>query len=194
VQLRAETIAIVYELALDQGLSTRRVISSLYELPVVETGTYTSYSRKLERWRAQARNTVNPHTGLPYLPKYDDERDKPRLWPGSSGRSALEPRRAPPMPPMLPEPVREGPYAGRTLTLRVTRTPPPTMAPDPGGGRIVGPDLVIEGRWQDGEDLPPVEPLREVSPDQAPHRVLALIKDLEARYPGAEVKAIVANP
>lgn len=190
VQLRAETIAIVYELVKDQGLSPRRAISSVYELPVVETGTDTLYSRKLERWIEQARKTVNPHTGLPYLPKYDDERDAPRRWPGSGGRSVLEPRRA---RPMLPEPVREGPYAGRTLTLRVTRTPPPTMAPDHSRGRNVGPDLIVEGRWQDGEELSPVEPLREVSPDQAPHRVLALIKDLEARYPGAIIKAIVAN-
>ena len=64
-------------------------ISAVYELPIVETGTDTIYSRKLERWIEQARKTVNPRTGLPYLLGYDNERDAPKRWPGSDGRSAL---------------------------------------------------------------------------------------------------------
>jgi hypothetical protein len=191
VQLRAATLAIMHELAKDQGLSPRRAISAIYELPVVDQqGERTEYSRKLERWRKQARKTVNPHTGQPYLPKYDHKQDVPKRWPGSDGRGLLEPRRA---GPMLPEPVREGPYAGRTLTLQVTRTPPLPRAADGHRGRIVGPDLMVEGRWQNGEELPLEEPLRAVSPDQASHRVLALIADLEARYPGAKITAFLAN-
>ena len=93
---------------------------------------------------------------------------------------------------MVPEPVREGPYAGGTLTLRVTRTPP-RAAPDLTIGRVVGTDLIIDGHWQDGQELP-MEPLRDVSPDQEPHRVLAVVKDLKTRYPGAKVKAIVTAP
>jgi hypothetical protein len=52
---------------------------------------------------------------------------------------------------------------------------------------------MVEGRWQNGEELPLEEPLRAVSPDQASHRVLALIADLEARYPGAKITAFLAN-
>lgn len=190
VQLRAATIAIMWELAKDQGLSPRRAISAVYGLPVIDEGERTEYSPTLKRWIKQARETVNPQTGRPYLPTYDHERDAPRRWPGSDGRGELEPRRA---GPMVPEPVREGPFAGRTLTLRVTRTPPPPRELGDRGRRTVGPDLVVEGRWDDGAEMPREEPLRAVSPDQAPHRVLALIAELEARYPGAKITASRAN-
>ena len=98
MQLRAATIAIMYELAKDQGLSPRRAISAVYGLPVVDQGERTEYSRKLMQWFKQARKTVNPHTGQPYLPKYDHKQDVPKRWPGSDGRGLLEPRRAGPMP------------------------------------------------------------------------------------------------
>jgi hypothetical protein len=93
-QQRAATIATMYRLALDQGLSPRRAISAVYDLAVVDNPERTLYSRKLERWIAQARKTTNPATGHPYLPEYDHERDVPRWWPGRSGQYALEPRRA----------------------------------------------------------------------------------------------------
>jgi hypothetical protein len=191
VQLRAATMAIMWESAKEQGFSPRRAISAVYGLPVIDQGERTEYSPKLKRWLKQARETVNPHTGQPYLPaKYDHEQDAPKRWPGSDGHGPLEPRRA---GPMMPEPAREGPYAGQTLNLRVTRTPPPPKVQSAHEERIVGSDLIVTGRWNDGKELPREKPLRAVSPDQAPHRVLALISELETRYPGAKITASVAN-
>ncbi|MER6319112.1 hypothetical protein ABT237_35975 [Streptomyces sp. NPDC001581] len=187
-QLRAETIATMYDYACRLGLSPRRAISEVYALPVVDEGERTEYSRTLERWIEQARKTVNPETGRPYLPAYDAELHAPRQWPIGRGHR-LEPRRA---RPALPEPVREGPYAGRTLTLRVTRTSPPEEAAreaEERGERLIGPDLIVEGRWSDGRDLPPLPPLRTVSPGEMFHRVQALVTELEGRYPGAKVTA-----
>lgn len=188
VRLRAEAIATLYGCALGLGLSPKRAISEVYGLPVTEApGERAQYSRKLERWIEQARKTVNPVTGRPYLPAYDSERHAPRLWPIGRGHP-LEPRRA---QPALPEPVREGPYAGRALALRVTRTSPPARKAQEHGYRLIGPDLVIEGQWSDGEELPSLPLLREVSPGETPLRVQALVKELEGRYPGAKVTATV---
>lgn len=191
VQLRAETIATLYRYALHLGLSPKRAISEVYGLPVIEaSGERAQYSRKLERWIEQARKTVNPVTGRPYLSAYDSERHAPRLWPIGRGHP-LEPRRA---QPALPEPVRKGPYVGRTLTLRVIRTPPPARRAQEAheqGWRLIGPDLVIEGQWSNGEEPPPLPLLRGVSPGETPLRVQSLVKELEERYPGAKVVATV---
>jgi hypothetical protein len=191
VQLRAETIATLYGCALHLGLSPKRAISEVYGLPVTEApGERAQYSRTLERWIEQARKTVNPDTGQPYLAAYDSERHAPRLWPIGRGHP-LEPRRA---QPALPEPVREGPYAGRTLTLRMTRTSPSAQEAREAqeqGWRLIGPDLVVEGHWSNGEEPPSLPPLRGVSPGETPLRVRALVKELEGRYPGAKVTATV---
>ncbi|WP_406639120.1 hypothetical protein [Amycolatopsis sp. WGS_07] len=192
VRLRAETMAIMYESAKDQGLSPRRAISAIYGLPVIDQGERTLYSKKLLRWLHQARTTVNPATGKTYLPtpeEYAAAPDKPKRWPGSTGKRPLAPRRA---APMLSEPVREGRCAGQTLTLQVTRAALPSRL-SRSGGRVVSADLTVEGRWSSGEHLE-LEPLREVSPDQAPHRVQALVRELEARFPGAKITAVVRNP
>ncbi|MET9374036.1 hypothetical protein ABZX98_07780 [Streptomyces sp. NPDC002992] len=191
-QLRAMTISTVYQTAVRLGLSPRRALSEVYGLaPTEAPGERTQYSRKLERWIEQARKTIDPATGQPYLLEYDEERDAPRLWPVGRGHP-LEPRRA---RPMLPEPVREGPYAGRTLTLRVSRTSPPereAREAQEQGYRLVGPDLLVEGRWSHRETPPTLPVLRGVSPNETPLRVLALVKELEARFPGAKVVAKVA--
>ncbi|MEU9160651.1 hypothetical protein AB0D29_10320 [Streptomyces sp. NPDC048424] len=185
-QLRAATIATMYDHARHLGLSPRRAISEVYALPVIDEGKRTEYSRKLERWIERARKTVNPETGRPYLPAYESELHAPRQWP--IGRHPLEPRRA---RPALPEPVREGPYAGRTLTLKVTRTSPPeqTAREVEERGERIGPDLIVEGRWSDGKELPPLPPLQADSPGEMIRRVQALVKELEGRYPGAKVTA-----
>ncbi|MFD9122291.1 MULTISPECIES: hypothetical protein [Streptomyces] len=192
VRLRAQTIAALYECALNFGLSPRRAISEVYGLRVSEApGERAQYSRTLERWIEQARKTINPETDRPYLPAYDPEMHAPRLWPIGRGHP-LEPRRA---QPALPEPVRQGPYAGRTLALRVTRTPPPTVEAHEAqerGRRLIGLDLIIEGRWSHGEDLPSLPLLRAVNPAQTPRRVQALVQELEARFPGAKVTATVS--
>lgn len=191
VRLRAETIATLYECALHLGLSPKRAISEVYGLPVTEAPRErTQYSRKLERWIEQARKTINPVTDRPYLPAYDPERHAPRLWPIGRGHP-LEPRRA---QPVLPEPVREGPYAGRLLTLRVTRTSPPwrdAREAQEQGWRLIGPDLVVEGQWSNGEEPPSLPLLRGVSPGETPLRVQALVKELEGRYSGAKVTATI---
>ena len=191
VQLRAATIATMYGYALNLGLSPVRALSAVYGLPLVEApGERKQPCRKLERWIEQARKTVNPETDRPYLPDYVSERHAPRLWPVGRGHP-LEPRRA---RPAVPEPIREGPYAGRTLKLRVTRTSPPESAvreAQDRGRRIIGLDLIVEGRWSNGEDFPPLSPLRTVSPGETPRRVQTLVKELEARYPGAKVTATV---
>lgn len=187
-QLRAETIATLYGYALRIGLSPKRAISEVYGLPVTEApGERAQYSRKLERWIEQARKTVNPVTSRPYLPAYDSERHAPRLWPIGRGHP-LEPRRA---QPALPELVREGPYAGRALTLRVTRTLPSAREAQEQGWRMIGPDLVIEGQWSNGGEPPSLPLLQGVSPGETPLRVQALVKELEGRYPGAKVTATV---
>ncbi|WP_405432405.1 hypothetical protein [Streptomyces anulatus] len=191
MRLRAETIATLYGCALRLGLSPRRAISEVYGLPVTEMpGKRAQYSRRLERWIEQARKTVNPATGRRYLSAYDSERHAPRLWPIGRGHP-LEPRRA---RPALPEPIREGPYAGRALALRVTRTSPPTREARKAqeqGRRLIGPDLFVEGQWSNGEEPPSLPPLQGVSPGQTPRQVQALVKELERRYPGAKVTATV---
>lgn len=190
-QLRAETIAAMYDCARHLGLSPRRAISEVYALPAIDEGERTEYSRTLERWIEQARKTVNPETGRPYLPAYESELHAPRQWPRRV-RPPLEPRRA---RPALPERVREGPYVGRTLTLQVTRTSPPEQAAREAeeggerGERLIGPDLTVEGRWSNGKELPPLPPLRAVSTGEMFRRVQALVKELEERYPGAKVTA-----
>jgi hypothetical protein len=60
------------------------------------------------------------------------------------------------------------------------------------GRRLIGLDLIIEGRWSHGEDLPSLPLLRAVSPAQTPRRVQALVQELEARFPGAKVTATVS--
>lgn len=188
-RLRAMTISTLYTAAVHLGLSPRRALSEVYNLPLTEApGERTQYSRNLERWIEQARKTIDPATGQPFLPAYDEERDVPRLWPVGRGHP-LEPRRA---RPLLPEPVREGPYAGRTLTLRVTRTSPPereAREAQEQGHRLIGLDLVIEGRWSHREKPPALPVLREVSLNETLVRVQALVEELEARFPGAKVIA-----
>ncbi|RSS53903.1 hypothetical protein [Streptomyces sp. WAC01280] len=192
VQLRAATIGTMYNYALKLGLSPKRAISEVYDLPLVEAeGERAQPSRKYERWIEQARKTINPETGRPYLQPYNSELHAPRLWPIGRGHP-LEPRRA---RPAMPEPVREGRYAGHVLTLRVSRTAPPDWAAQEArerGSRMIGPDLVIEGTWSNGEELPPLPVLRCVSPRETPRRVQSLVKELEGRYPGAKVTATVS--
>ncbi|AEM84260.1 hypothetical protein Strvi_4677 [Streptomyces violaceusniger Tu 4113] len=192
VRLRAETFSIMYRYAVRLGLSPKRAIHAVYGLKLVEAPNERALPhRTYERWKAQARNTINPATGRPYLPEFDLERDGPRRWP--IGRHPLEPRKA---PPAVPKPVREGPYAGRTLRLTVTRTPPPACAVREAheGRHIIGPDLVIEGRWTKGkEQVPELPLLQALSPIETVRRVQSLVKELEERYPGAEVTATVTN-
>ncbi|MFD7934679.1 hypothetical protein ACFV4T_09120 [Streptomyces sp. NPDC059755] len=57
---------------------------------------------------------------------------------------------------------------------------------------MIGPDLVIEGSWSNGEEPPPLPVLRGVSPGETPRRVQSLVKELEGRYPGAKVTATVS--
>ncbi|MFG2298485.1 hypothetical protein [Streptomyces sp. NPDC048603] len=181
----------MYKYALHLGLAPRRAISEVYGLPVKGEGhERADYSRKLERWIEQARKTVNPATGRTYLLQYESERDAPRQWPIGRGHP-LEPRRA---RPARPEPVREGPHAGRVLQLRVTRTSPPLAASaehQESRSRMIGPDLVLDGGWSDGGELSTLPVLRAVSPGETPHRVHALVKELEELYPGAKVTATV---
>ncbi|MFE5718565.1 hypothetical protein [Streptomyces erythrochromogenes] len=190
-RLRAEAVAALYAYALHLGLSPRRAISEVYGLPVAGgEGERVQYSRTLERWIEQARKTVNPVTGEPYLPQYESERDAPRQWPVGRGHP-LEPRRA---KPAVPEPVREGPHAGRVLRLRVTRSSLPASVAheaEERGSRIIGADLIVEGRWSDAGELPPLPVIRAVSPGDVARRVQALVKDLEGRYPGAKVTAAI---
>ncbi|WAP57831.1 hypothetical protein [Streptomyces sp. S465] len=193
-QLRAETIAAMYRYALNLGLSPKRAISAVYDLKVVEIpGERAQYTRKLERWIEQARKTINPATGRPYLPEHIRERDAPRQWPIDRDHY-MRPRRA---EPALIKPDREGPYAGHTLLLRVTRTLAPEHAAREAkerGERLIGPDLIVKGTWSKGArslDVPSFPVLRAVSPRETVRRVLALVKDLEQRYLGAEVRAIV---
>lgn len=193
-QLRAETIATMYQYALRLGLSPKRAISAVYELRVMEVpGERAQYTRKLERWVEQARKTINPATGSPYLPEYDRVRDTPRQWPIGRGH-CMESRIA---GPALIKPDREGPYAGRALILRVTRTLAPEGAvreAQERGKRLIGPDLTVEGAWSKGArslEVPSFPMLRAISPHETAPRVLALVKDLEQRYPGAEVRATV---
>ncbi|WP_327286066.1 hypothetical protein OG974_30185 (plasmid) [Streptomyces sp. NBC_00597] len=192
-QLRAETIATMYGYARHLGLSPRRAISKVYALPMTESeGERVEYSRTLERWIEQARKTVNPSTGQPYLPAYESELHAPQQWPIGRGHP-LEPRRA---RPALPEPGREGPHAGRTLTLQVSRTSPPEEAAreaEERGEQLIGPDLIVEGRWSNGKELPPLPPLKAVKPGAVVHRVQSLVKELEGRCPGAKVTAKVSR-
>lgn len=189
-QLRAATIAIMYRLAVNQGLSPRRAISEVYDLPVDDRGPRALYDARVERWIKQARTTIDPHTGKPYLEPFDEERPSPKRWPGSTGEYLMEPRRA---QSMAPEPVREGEHVGRILTLRAKRTPPPAVDPEECRGRIVGPDLVVTGRWNDDGEPPPARTLLAVSPAEAPRQVLALIKEFEALYPGAKITASISH-
>ncbi|MFJ3880793.1 hypothetical protein ACIPW5_25465 [Streptomyces sp. NPDC090077] len=115
----------MYNYALKLGLSPMRAISEVYDLPLVEAeGERAQPSRKHERWIEQARKTINPETGRAYLQPCVSELHAPRRWPIGHGH-LLEPRRA---QPAFPEPAREGPYAGRVLALRVSRTEPPDWA------------------------------------------------------------------
>ncbi|MFJ6392814.1 hypothetical protein ACIQJT_35030 [Streptomyces sp. NPDC091972] len=78
--------------------------------------------------------------------------------------------------------------------MRVTRTPPPARQAEEAHEqrwRLIGPDLVIEGQWSNGEDPPSLPLLRGVSPGETPLRVQSLAKELEERYPGAKVLATV---
>jgi hypothetical protein len=97
----------------------------------------------------------------------------------------------------VPKPVRKGPYAGRTLRLIVTRTPPPTCAVSSDheqGQHISGTDLVIKGSWNKGkEQVPEFPSLRSLSPIDTVRRVQTLVKELEERYPGAEITATVTQ-
>ncbi|RKN37995.1 hypothetical protein D7294_25735 [Streptomyces hoynatensis] len=194
MQLRAETIAAMYRYALNLGLSPKRAISAVYGLRVVEApGERAQYTRKLERWIKQARDTKNPLTRRSYLPEHVRERDAPRQWPIDRDHY-MRPRRA---EPAIVRPNREGQYAGHTLLLRVTRTLAPERAvreAQERGERLIGPDLIVKGAWSKSArslEVPSLPILRAVSPLETVRLVQALVKDLELRYPGIEVRAIV---
>ncbi|MFF8953296.1 hypothetical protein ACF09I_31495 [Streptomyces sp. NPDC014940] len=77
----------------------------------------------------------------------------------------------------------------------MTRTPPPTRAVPSDheqGQHIAGPDLVIGGSWTKGKEQAPELPsLRSLSLIETVRRVRTLVKELEERYPGAEITATV---
>jgi hypothetical protein len=66
---RAETVATLWWAALSQGLSPRRVLTAVYDLPISDNGERTEYSTTLERWTRDVRRRRT----LPS--KFDPERD-----------------------------------------------------------------------------------------------------------------------
>jgi hypothetical protein len=88
---RAETVALVYGIALSQGLCPYKVLSTVYGHPVDTTGTIDKFSTTVERWVREARKEK-------FLAKFDRKRSIPQRWPGSRGHE-LEGRRSPVMRP-----------------------------------------------------------------------------------------------
>lgn len=96
------------------------------------------------------------------------------------------------------ESIKQGPFANCEITLFCWRTPyEGELQP---GEYIVGPDVLIEAHWtdmkadyQEREPLEPIEPLKAVSPVEVIQHITPIIREFEARYPGATVRAKVTN-
>ncbi|GLZ30885.1 hypothetical protein Lesp02_30740 [Lentzea sp. NBRC 105346] len=88
---RAETVAMVYGIALSQGLCPYKVLSRVYGHRVDTTGDIDKFSTTVTRWVREARQEG-------FLAPFDRARDMPQRWPGSPGHE-LEGRRSPVMKP-----------------------------------------------------------------------------------------------
>lgn len=176
---RAETVAMVYETARLQGLVPNKTLAAAYGLPVNTTGTVDDYGTTVERWVRQAR-------AFGFLPAYDPRQHAPRRWPGR-GSHPLEPRRA---RPMLEEPRREGPHAGRTLTLNFVPCSPITV--NAAGDEVA--DVDITGRWSDGHTAENIPRLTAVTlAATVKVHMPQLNTDFERAYPGARVRSTLCR-
>lgn len=91
------------------------------------------------------------------------------------------------------EPVKQGPFAHREITLFYWRSPYEGQTLP--GERIVGPHVIVEAYWTDPrrflesrEELPAIR-LEAVCPAEELQHVMSIIRQLEDQYPGATVKA-----
>jgi len=92
---------------------------------------------------------------------------------------------------MLAELQREGPHAGRTLTLQYRPLLP--LSINTAGEEVA--DVGIVGKWSDGKPVEDVEPLRAVTlAETVVTHMSRLNSEFEKRYPGARIKSTFSSP
>lgn len=182
---RAETVALLYRTAVEQGACPREAIGHLYGVPT-DSG-YGSQSSTVDRWIGEARERG-------YLAPYDQQRDAPKRWPTRLRDHPFAPRRGAELRPS-PQPRFQGAYDGSVITLFCWRTP---CVEDDAPTGAVGPDVRVEPHWttppRRGLDtrLEHVDPLRTIEPCTEAHELGPHIRYFEEHYPGAHVRAQIS--